>query len=78
MTVFAIDSGLLWQVIWVSFVAGLGISTLFSLVILGGTRAADARRGGHGSTAAAWIALAVVAFLLFAGGVALGAQEMVT
>ena len=78
MLVFAVDTHLLWQVIWVSFVAGLGISVLFSLVILGGARAADSRRTGHTGAAAGWAALAAVAFLLFAGGVALGVQEMIT
>jgi hypothetical protein len=78
MPVFAVDSHLLLQVIWVSFAAGVGISTLYSLVILGGARAADARRAGNGTAAAAWAALAVIAFLLFAGGVALGVQVMIT
>src|SRR5215216_5561676 len=50
------------------FVAGVGISTLFSLVIVGGARAADARRAGDGAAAAAWGTFAVIAFLLFAGG----------
>jgi hypothetical protein len=76
MVAFAVDTGLLWQVIWVSFAAGLGIAVLFSLVILGSARAAEARRTGAG--AAGWIALAVLAFALFAGGVALGVQEMVS
>jgi hypothetical membrane protein len=74
--VFAVDTHLLWQVIWVSFAAGLGIAVLFSLVILGSARAADARR--EGGTAAGWILLAVLAFLLFAAGVGLGVQEMIT
>jgi hypothetical protein len=78
MPVLAVDTGLLWQVIWVSLLAGVGISALFSLVILGGARAAEARRAGQGGAAAAYVAVAVVAFLLFLGGVALGVQEMVT
>jgi hypothetical protein len=78
MLVLAVDTGLLWQVIWVSVLAGVGISALFSLVILGSARAGDARRAGHPRAAAAYVALAVVALLLFAGGVALGVQEMVT
>jgi hypothetical protein len=77
MVVFAVDTGLLWQVIWVSAVAGVGISALFSLVILGGARAGDARRAGHSRSAAAYAALAVVALLLFAVGVLLGVQEMI-
>jgi len=78
MPVFAVDTHLLWQVIWVSFVAGVGISTLFSLVIVGGARAADARRAGDGAAAAAWGTFAVIAFLLFAGGAVLGVQAMIT
>ena len=78
MVVFAVDTHLLWQVIWVSFAAGLGIAVLFSLVILGSSRAADSRRTGDGGAAAGWLALAVLAFLLFAAGVGLGVQEMVS
>ena len=78
MTVFAVDTHLLLQVIWVSFVAGIGISALFSLVIVGSARADDARRAGRDGAAVAYAVLAVVAFLLFAGGVVLGVQAMVT
>jgi len=76
MLVLAVDTHLLWQVIWVSVLAGAAISALFSLVILGVTRASDARREGR--AAAPYVALAVVAFALFAAGVALGVQEMVS
>jgi hypothetical protein len=78
MTVFAVDTHLLAQVVWVSLVAGVGISVLYSLVILGSARAGEARRAGEGGAAAAWATLAVVALLLFAGGVALGVQAMIT
>jgi hypothetical protein len=47
-------------------------------VILGSARTADSRRTGNTGAAAGWAALAAVAFLLFAGGVALGVQEMIT
>ena len=77
MTVFAVDSHLLVQVVWVSLAAGVGISVLFSLVILGSAKAGDARRSGHGAAAAAFFALAVLAFALFALGVAFGVQTMV-
>jgi hypothetical protein len=78
MVLLAVDTGLLWQVIWVSVAAGVGISALFSLVILAGARAGDERRAGHARAAAAYAALAVLALLLFAFGVLLGVQEMVT
>ena len=77
MTVFAVDGSLLLQVVWVSLVAGVGISALFSLVILGTAKAGDARRAGHGGAAAAFLVLAVLAFALFAVGVVLGVQTMI-
>jgi len=77
MTVFAVDGHLLVQVVWVSLVAGVGISALFSFVILGATRAGDARRAGRDAAATAFVAFAVVAFALFALGVVLGVQAMV-
>jgi hypothetical protein len=77
MTVFAVDGHLLWQVIWVSLLAGVAISALFSFVILGAVRAGDARRAGRGPVAAGYAAFAVLAFALFAVGVVLGVQTMV-
>jgi hypothetical protein len=76
MTGFAVETSLLWQLIWVALVAGIGISVLFSLVIFGAARAGDARRARQGRTAVAYAALAVLAFALFAAGVVLGVQEM--
>jgi hypothetical protein len=78
MTVFAVDTHLLWQVIWVSLLAGVGISALFSLVILVGARAGEARRGGRAGAALAYGTLALLAFAVFAGGVVLGVQAMIT
>jgi hypothetical protein len=78
MTVFAVDTDLLLQVIWVSLVAGVGISALFSLVIVGTARAGDARRAGRDGAAAGYAVLAVLAFLLFGVGVVLGVQAMIT
>ena len=75
--VFAVDGHLLWQVVWVSLVAGVGISALFSLVIVGAARAEDARRAGRGAAAALYFTLAVLAFALFAGGVVLGVRAMI-
>ena len=77
MVVFAVDGNLLVQVVYVSLLAGVGISLLFSLVIMGSAKAGDARRAGHGAVAAAYLTLAVLAFVLFAGGVVLGVQTMI-
>jgi hypothetical protein len=77
MVLFAVDGHLLVQVVYVSLLAGVGISVLFSLVILGSAKAGDARRAGQGAAAAAYFTLAVLAFALFAGGVVLGVQTMI-
>jgi hypothetical protein len=74
--VFAVDGHLLLQVVWVSIVAGVGISTLFSLVIVGAARAGDARRAGRDVAATLYVALAVGAFAAFAAGVVLGVETM--
>ena len=78
MTLFAVDTHLLWQVVWVSVLAGVGISALFSLVIAGGARASEARRAGRGGAAAVYGVLAAAAFIVFAAGVVLGGQAMIT
>ena len=78
MTPLATDAGLLWQVVWVSLVAGVGVCALFSLVILTGARAAEARRGGRDGAAAVLGALAALVLLVFLVGVVLGVQVMLT
>jgi hypothetical protein len=78
MTVFAVDVHLLWQVIYVSVLAGVATSALFSLVILGSVRATEARRAGAGTAALLYGGLAIVSFGLFGFGVVLGVQAMIT
>jgi Na+/H+-dicarboxylate symporter len=76
MTLFAVDGHLLVQVVWVSLLAGVGMSAVFSFVIVGAARAGDARRAGRTGAATAYGILAVLAFAAFAGGVVLGVQSM--
>jgi hypothetical protein len=78
MRVFAVDIGLLGQVVWVSLVAGVGVSALFSLVIVGGAKASEARRTGRDRIALGYSALAVLAFAIFTVGVVLGVKIMLT
>ena len=78
MTVLAVDFGALWQVVWVSLVAGVAVSALFSVVVLASARASEARRGGHGGAGAALAVLTGFALLLFGAGVAIGVQVMLT
>jgi hypothetical protein len=70
--VAAVDFHSLFTVIWSSLLGGVGVSVLFSYVILGWSRAADARHEGRGGEAAAYAALSIVAVLVFAAAVVLG------
>ena len=78
MTVFGVTWGLLWQTVWVSFAAGIAVAVLFSLVVVAGARASDARRAGHDVAAVGFGVLATLVFLVFATGVALGVHVMLS
>jgi hypothetical protein len=72
----AIDVGQIVEVIWVSVLAGVGITGAYSLVVLGGARSLQARRSGQSGAAAAYAGLAVLMFCLFAAVVAYGVHVM--
>jgi hypothetical protein len=78
MLLFAVDSHALLQVIWVSLLAGVGVTTLFSVVVVVGARADDARRSGRDGAAMVYGVLAVIAVLVFLGGAALGVEVMLS
>jgi hypothetical protein len=63
-----IEFGKLLEVMWVSLVAGVGVTAVFSLVIFGSAQAGEARRDGR-SGAAAYGALAAISLLVVAAGV---------
>jgi hypothetical protein len=73
-----VKAGDILEVIWVSLVTAVFVSTVFSLVVVGSARSADARRNGDGTAAVVWAGLAVVAFALFAGAVAFGVHIMLS
>jgi hypothetical protein len=72
----AVEIGQLVEVVWASVLAGVGITTAYSLVVLGSGRSAEARRGGRRGPALAYVALAGMGLLAFAGGVAFGVHVM--
>ena len=72
----AIDFHALCQVVWVSTVAGIGVTVLFSLAIFYFGKAGEARRSGHEQTAAAFGTLAVLALVVFAVAVVVGVTVM--
>ena len=72
----AIDFHALGQVMWVSLVAGIGVTVLFSVVIWGADKAEHARRGGQDGQALAYGVLTVAAMVLFAAAVIVGVAVM--
>jgi hypothetical protein len=72
----AIDFHALGQVVWVSTVAGIGVTVLFSLAIFYFGKAGEARRSGQQQTALAFGTLAVLALLVFAVVVVVGVTVM--
>jgi hypothetical protein len=68
----AINVGALVKMLYSSLVAGLGVATIFSVVILGAVRSTDMRRSGRGTAAAAYAALATVGVVLAIGVVVYG------
>ena len=62
------------EVVWVSLLAGIGVTTVYSLVILGAARSTEARRDGRGGAALGFGVLAGLALLGFAAGIVFGVQ----
>ena len=74
----AVDFHALGQVVWVSLVAGVGVTVLFSVVIFGAGRADEERRGGNSGQAAAFTALAIVAMAIFLAAVVVAVAVMLS
>jgi hypothetical protein len=67
MVLATVDVGLLFEVVWVSLLAGAVVSVLFALVVLFGARSAEARRGGAGGASMTYAVLAVAFMAAFGG-----------
>ncbi|MEA2254913.1 MAG: hypothetical protein QOG35_958 [Solirubrobacteraceae bacterium] len=78
MTLAAIDWGKLLELVWAGGLAGVAVAIAFAVMILGATRATDSRRADRGAAAMGFAVLAVVAGLLFAGGVVFGISVIVS
>ena len=66
------------EIVWVSLLAGVGITAAYSFVVLGMGRYAEARRAGRSGAALGYGALAALFLVIFAGGVVLAVQIMLT
>jgi hypothetical protein len=72
----AIDGAGLLEVVWVSLLAGVGITLTFSLVVLGSGRSSAARRAGRSTAATGYAALAALGLAVFLAGVVFGVNVM--
>jgi hypothetical protein len=76
--VAAIEVWTLLEVVYVSILAGVGVTALFSFVILAGARSADAQRKGDRSHALLYTALAALCLLAFLAVLVIGVQIMLS
>lgn len=78
MTVFAevVDWGAVLDVIWVSLLAGVGVTAIFSVGILAASRTADLRRAGQGAGATAFAVLTLLAFAAVTAAMVFGVVVM--
>ena len=63
MVTAVVEWDLIFEVIWASLAAGVGSTAIFSLVVFGSSRAAEARR--EGQNPAIYGALALLGMLAF-------------
>ena len=74
----AVKASALLHVAWVSLVASIAVCILFALVVLFGSRSAEARRAGHHTGALTYGALTALTLTAFGGVVVLGVQIMLS
>jgi hypothetical protein len=67
-----VDGHALLQVVWSSLLAGIGVTCVYAIAIVGTTRAIDASRDGRAGRAVAFGVLGVLALAGVAGAVVLG------
>jgi hypothetical protein len=78
MPAAAIDWRQLLELVWASAAAAAAVAIVFAALIFGATRASDYRRAGESIPATAYLTLAVLAALAFAGGVVFGISVIVS
>jgi len=67
-----VDWGALLEVVWTSLVGGIGVTAIFAVAILGGSRAVDLRQAGNPVAAGAYGLLTALALAAVAVSVVLG------
>ena len=67
-----VDWGALLEVVWSSLLAGIGVTAIWAVAILGATRAIDLRQNGNAVAATAYGVLTAVALVAVAVAVVFG------
>ncbi len=73
-----VDVDALWRTAWTAAVAGVGVSLIFALTIVGATRSADLRREDRVAPAALYALMALLGAAATLGGVAYGVVLITT
>lgn len=71
-----VDWGALLEVVWSSLLAGIGVTAIWAVAILGATRAIDTRQSGNAAAATAYWVLTAVALAAVAVAVVFGIVVM--
>jgi len=67
-----VDTDALLQVLWVSLLAGVGVTGAYGLAILGGTRALEFGRNGRIGGATVYAVIGIVGIAVFIAAIVFG------
>jgi hypothetical protein len=67
-----VDWDAILQVIWVSLLAGVGVTAAYGFALLGTVRALESGRAGHGAGAVAYAVVGVLGFAVVVGAIVFG------
>jgi hypothetical protein len=71
-----VDTDALLEVIWVSIAAGIGLTAVYGVVIVGTSRALDSGRQGHTAGAVLYGAVGVLALAVVVVAIVLGIETL--
>jgi hypothetical protein len=71
-----VDTTALWETAVYSLIAGIGVTAIFSIALLGATRMSEATRDGRNATSALYATLALIGLLGTAVAVVAGVIVM--
>jgi hypothetical protein len=74
----AVDTAKLFELVWAALLAGVAVAVLFSVLIVGATRATDMRREGRQGAATLYLGLSFAAGLACLAAIAFGLAVIVS